>query len=290
MNADHVFEAVYGYDIVYNFAALADLNQALDKPIDTIKINILRNAHILEACRIHKVKRFLYASTVYVYSREGDFYRCSKQASESYLEEYQKIYGLDYTIFRYGSLYGPRSDESNRLYEIVKKALTSDKISYDGSTDSLRVYINIEDSGWSSVVDMGHEFRNESIVFTGQEPMWVLDLLIKLPEILGKLEALNFLEDNQIGHYIRTPYANLPKVVRRYTLLLQIDLSQDLLQSIEEMKIRESTNWNSPYEYIFTKYTKKNLYQNLLPLYENFIYSWISWDCFRKIVARNISG
>lgn len=239
LNFDQVKDAVKGFEVVYNFAALADLNEALDKPLDTIKINILGNAHILEACRLFQIKRFLYASTIYVYSREGGFYRCSKQASESYLEEYQKVYGLDYTILRFGSLYGPRSDESNGLYRIVKRAISSDRISYMGSPDSLREYIHVEDAARASVVAMGEEFKNESVVFTGQEPMRVLDLLKMLAEILGKPEAVDFLEGDQVGHYIRTPYAFLPKVGRKYTLPLHIDLGQGLLQLIEEVKSKE---------------------------------------------------
>ncbi|HQT26382.1 MAG TPA: NAD(P)-dependent oxidoreductase, partial [Burkholderiales bacterium] len=123
LDADKVCEAVRGADAVYNFAALADLNRALDQPLETARINILGNIHVLEACRISKVRRFIYASTVYVYSREGGFYRCSKQAAEHYVEEYQKVFGLDYTILRYGSLYGPRADASNGLFRIVRNAL-----------------------------------------------------------------------------------------------------------------------------------------------------------------------
>jgi UDP-glucose 4-epimerase len=88
--------------VVYNFAAIADINQALEQPIKTANINIIGNLNVMDACHNHGVKRFFYASTVYVHSREGGFYRCSKQASEAYVEEYQKIYGLDYTILRYG--------------------------------------------------------------------------------------------------------------------------------------------------------------------------------------------
>lgn len=73
-----LFEAVKGCEAVYNFAAIADLNDALDNPMATVKINILGNALALEACRMQNVKRFIYASTVYVHSREGGFYRCSK--------------------------------------------------------------------------------------------------------------------------------------------------------------------------------------------------------------------
>ena len=63
---------------VYNFAAIADLNEAIDKPIETVKINILGNVNILEACKNNNVKKFIYASSVYVNSREGGFYKCSK--------------------------------------------------------------------------------------------------------------------------------------------------------------------------------------------------------------------
>mgnify|MGYP003689041927 FL=1 len=73
-------KTIKGSKVVYNFAALSDLNQALEKPLDTISVNILGNLNVMEACRNHGVKRFIYASTVYVHSREGGFYRCSKLA------------------------------------------------------------------------------------------------------------------------------------------------------------------------------------------------------------------
>lgn len=231
-----VSEIVSGFDVVYNFAALADLNQALDKPVDTIRINVLGNTYILEACKKHNVKRFIYASTVYVYSREGGFYRCSKQASESYIEEYQKCFGLDFTILRYGSLYGPRSDESNGLFRIVKSALETGRITYEGSADSLREYIHVEDAARASVVAMGDEFKNQSVVLTGQEPMRVIELLKMLAEILGRPDSVEFLEGDQVGHYVRTPYAYQPKLGRKYIPPMHVDLGQGLLQLIDEVK------------------------------------------------------
>ena len=60
LSFDEINEAVAGSDVVYNFAALADLNEGLNKPIETIKINILGNAHVMEACHNHKISRFIY--------------------------------------------------------------------------------------------------------------------------------------------------------------------------------------------------------------------------------------
>ena len=109
LDLEQLKKTVNGADIVYNFAAISDLNQALSSPIETVNSNILGNINVLESCILNNVKRFMFASTVYVHSREGGFYRCSKQASEAYIEEYNRIYGLNYTILRYGSLYGPRT-------------------------------------------------------------------------------------------------------------------------------------------------------------------------------------
>ena len=228
--------AVMGSDVVYNFAALADLNQALDKPIETVQINVLGNAHVLEACRLHGVQRFVYASTVYVYSREGGFYRCSKQASEHYVEEYQRVFGLDYTILRYGSLYGPRADSSNGLYRIVKNALDTGVIRYQGSPDSLREYIHVEDAARASVTALGEDFRNQSVVLTGQEPMRVTDLLEMLAEILGLSNAVEFVAGEQLGHYVRTPYAYQPKLGRKYMPPMHVDLGQGLLELIDNLR------------------------------------------------------
>jgi len=240
MDQANIFDAISGSEVVYNFAGLSDINEALSKPMETARLNILGNLHVLDACRLHKVKRFMYASSVYVYSREGGFYRCSKQAAEHYIEEYQRAFGVDYTILRYGSLYGPRSDERNGLYRIVSAALESGILHYEGSRETLREYIHVEDAAKASVAALGNDFCNESIVLTGQEPMRVMDLLEMLAEILGLKKAVNFTAGIQTGHYIRTPYAYQPKLGRKYVLPMHIDLGQGLMQLIEA--IQEAPN------------------------------------------------
>lgn len=228
--------AVAGCDVVYNFAAIADLNEALTKPLETVRINVLGNVLALEACRLHGVQRYVYASTVYVYSREGGFYRCSKQSAEHYVEEYRSAYGLDYTVLRYGSLYGPRSDSHNGLWRVVKEALETGKIRYAGSPEAMREYIHVEDAARASVAALGDEFRNQHVVLTGQEPMRVMDLLKMLAEILGIPQAVEFEETDYAGHYIRTPYAYQPKLGRKYVPPMHVDLAQGLLQLIGEIQ------------------------------------------------------
>lgn len=235
-DSNKIHQVVAGAEVVYNFAALADLNQALEQPIKTVNINILGNLNVMEACHKHGVRRFIYASTVYVHSREGGFYRCSKQASEAYVEEYQRVYGLEYTILRYGSLYGPRADDTNGLYRIIKSALKEGVVKYEGNIDSMREYIHVEDAARASVEALNNEFINENIVLTGQEPMLVLDMLKMLAEILGMPEeSIEFMDANYAGHYVRTPYTYQPRLGRKYIPPVHVDLGQGLLQVIDEL-------------------------------------------------------
>ena len=234
-------EAIEGCKAVYNFAAISDIDEAFDEPMETARINVMGNVQILEACRKARINRYVYASTVYVYSREGGFYRCSKQAAEQYVEEYQSRYGLDYTILRYGSLYGTRTDNRNGVWRIIERALDTGKVSYEGNSESMREYIHVEDAARASVHILGKEYSNQHVVLTGFQQMRVLDLLKMLAEILNLPEnSVNFIPTEKLTHYVRSPYAYQPKLGRKYTPPLHIDLGQGLLQMIEEIKSSKS--------------------------------------------------
>ncbi len=237
---------MHDVSVVYNFAALADLNQALESPEKTININILGNLNVMKSCHSHGVKRFFYASTVYVHSREGGFYRCSKQASEAYVEEFQKIYGLDYTILRYGSLYGPRSDETNGIYRIIKTAMEKGIVSYSGDMDAMREYIHVDDAARASIEMINEQFKNMSVVLTGQEPMKVVDMMQMLAEILGfSSNSIEFVESRYAGHYVRTPYSYQPKLGKKYIPPLHVDLGQGFLEVIDELDTIKRNERNS---------------------------------------------
>ena len=81
-----VRDTIKGSFAVYHFAAIADIKEARDNPIDTVSYNVLGTAYILDACREFNIKSLF--CTIYVYSEHGSFYR-SLQAM-AFSENYQK--------------------------------------------------------------------------------------------------------------------------------------------------------------------------------------------------------
>lgn len=230
-----VKKAMKGCDIVYNFAGMADMEEAHENPVETIELNILGNTIILEACRLNRVKRFVFASTLYVYSDKGSFYRSSKQACEIIIENYKDVFGLPYTILRYGSLYGPRATEVNYIYKILKQAVTEGKIISFGKGEDLREYIHVKDAARCSVEILAEEFENQYVIISGAQPMRRKDMLMMINEILGNKIKIDYSPTESDLHYNVTPYHFSPKVAKKYISNYYLDLGEGLLQSLKDI-------------------------------------------------------
>jgi len=232
LDSSKVEEAVKNSDVVYNFAGLADINDASQRPLESVKYNILGNSIILEACCKAQVKRFVFASTLYVYSKAGSFYRSTKQACELLIENYHEIFGLPYTILRYGSLYGPRADDKNFIHRVIKQALTEGKIVREGDGEEIREYIHVLDAAKGSVDILSEEFVNQHVILTGQQQMKIKDLLIMINEMLDNKIKIEFLPAGKNHNYEITPYSFAPKVGKRLTSRTYLDLGQGILDNI----------------------------------------------------------
>ncbi len=235
LDEEAVDKAVAGADVVFNYAGIADIGEANRRPIDTARVNVLGNVILLEACRLAGVKRYIFASSLYVYGKSGGFYRCSKQACELYIENYQAMHNLPYTILRYGSLYGPRADRRNAIQRFVTEALEQGTITYYGAPTALREYVHAEDAATATLSVLEPEFENANIIISGNQPMRVGDLFKMIGEMLGKELTINFQNDPNSGHYQITPYAFMPKVGKKLTPPLTVDLGQGILRVMEEV-------------------------------------------------------
>ncbi|MBO32517.1 MAG: hypothetical protein CMM74_06005 [Rhodospirillaceae bacterium] len=236
LDEDSVRAAVAGQDAVYNFAGLADLNDSIDKPVETVQLNVMGNLNILEACRHEKVNRFIYASSLYVFSHKGAFYGASKKSSELIVEQYGQQYDLGYTVIRYGSVYGERGDANNRIYRILRQALTEGKITFPGDGSEEREYIHGRDAAkLSTDVLESDKYLKQNVILTGIERFKYTDLLSFIKEMMNDEIDIEMLGQDYKGHYVLTPYSFTPSIGVKLVNNPSIDFGQGLLECINQV-------------------------------------------------------
>jgi len=256
LNKEQVNDEVKNSIYVYHFAGLADINEAKQNPMETITSNVLGTANILEACKNNNVERFVFASTIYVYSNLGSFYRSSKQACELIIENYFDEYNLNYTILRYGSLYGRRANQFNFIRAALTQALLDKKIDRKGNGEEIRDYIHVKDAAKASVDILTGEFDNSHIMIKGEQTIKVKELLSMINEIFGNNIKINFSKESLYeSHYKLTPYSFRPRVAKKFILNTYHDLGQGLLDTVYD--IYKKLHKNNPEKLPELKLTDK---------------------------------
>jgi UDP-glucose 4-epimerase len=222
------------YDYVYNLAGFANLDKAVNFPVETFNLNVIGNLNILENCRKHNIKMFIYASSAYAMNNKGSFYGISKLASEKIVEEYHKRFGLNYIILRYGSVYSELPFENNYIYQLVHSALKNKKIEHSGDGNEIREYIHASDAAKLSVdVLLDENYLNKHIILTGNEKMKRLELFRLIEEIANEPIDIILNQSGKNHHYTYTPYSFEPSVSYKLTPNPYIDMGQGILECIK---------------------------------------------------------
>ena len=237
LNPDDISKAMKDCQYVFHFAAQADIGSSSNDPTKTIHNNIIGTQNILEMARRSNIKRVLFASTIYVYSELGSFYRVSKQACEKIIEEYQSEFGLDYTILRFGSLYGPRANDFNAIRSFLINAIKEKKIIRRGDGEELREYIHVKDAARLSVVALKEKHKNKHLIITGNQQIKVKDLLTMIREIFNGEIEIKFDLEEELHHYEITPYNYKPQVAQKITSDTFYDLGQGILDLLYDLEL-----------------------------------------------------
>jgi len=133
-----VFEK-HKIDVINHHAAQIDLRKSLDDPKYDVDVNVNGSINLLQNAIKYGVKKFIFASTGGAIYGEHDYfpadekhpirpyapYGINKNTIEKYLFYYNHVYGLDYIVFRYANVYGPRQ---NPFGECGVVAIFTDKM------------------------------------------------------------------------------------------------------------------------------------------------------------------
>lgn len=232
---DYTSNVIKGFDFVFLFAGVADIKEGNREPMKTFNTNVMSLVNILESCTKNKIKRFIYASSIYVYSEIGSFYKTSKQCAELIIETFSTSKGLNYSILRYGSLYGPGANDFNFIYNAVKQALIEKKITRKGDGSERRDYIHVSDAALATIKELHNKNNSEYLMLTGYQSMKVKNVLLLIKEILGNDIDIEYLPGKMTGHYKLTPYSFKPKVAKKVVLDNYYDLGQGILECMDEI-------------------------------------------------------
>ena len=238
-DCDLLCEITKNIEYIYHFAGLADIAECSEKPKEVALTNIMGTVNLLEACRINGIKRFVFASSAYVLSNSGSFYRSSKRACEDFISDYHEKYGLEYVILRFGSLYGNRSNEKNGVYRIIKALLNNNEYTYNGTGEEIRELINVLDAAKISVNCLDEQHRNAKLLVTGIERLKMRDIIDMIKEILGKDVKVNYSDSTIANHYKITPYNYNLEYSYKIVNNPYVDIGQGIIQVIQELANNE---------------------------------------------------
>lgn len=236
LNLKQVKKATKGQDIVYNLAGISDIGDSIKNPILTTRINILGSVFTLEAAVKYTVKRYIFASSIYVLSKQGGFYKTSKKSVESFIEEYNKNNKLKYTILRFGSVYGNESDPRNGIKKILKSALNNKNIIYGGTSRAERRFLHVNDAIKASIAILKKKYVNKSVLITGNKKIKIKNLIKTIQRILKIKKKVFFKRKPMMGHYDTNPFNDKPKKQIKYMVKPTISLSQGIINIISSLK------------------------------------------------------
>lgn len=232
--------ATKGIDVIYHLAAEANVNKFFDAPLRSNLNTSTSTLSTLEAARINKVGRVILASTEWIYgsvellekmswlndtledpeklsgkvspsmfhiSEETPFaenpdhlYTSSKIAAELFCKNYKTLYGVNYTIMRYGIPFGERARPETVTPIFINKILTDGEITIHGDGSQTRQFIYVRDLAEGNAACLNAKAENQVFNINGREKIKVIDIVTILEEIIGKKAKVKFIEDRK-GNY-----------------------------------------------------------------------------------------
>lgn len=161
--------ALEGVEVVYHLAGLV-LDTVRKNAFGGFTINAMGTLNTLEACRLNDVRRFLFASTFYVYdgipaeehvnestlvqAAKMELFGFTKLAGEAQIKEYARRHKFEATILRFGSAYGP-GNSSNVVRTFIESALAKQPVDIWGSGARRNQYTFVDDIAQGCVLALG---------------------------------------------------------------------------------------------------------------------------------------
>ncbi len=229
----------YPVDIVLNLAARAGVRYSMENPHVYMTTNAMGSLNLLEAMRHRKLSKYVLASTSSLYAGQPmpfvetlavntpiSPYAASKKAAEVMAYSYHFLYGLDVTVVRYFTVYGPAGRPDMSIFRFIQWIDQGHPIQIFGDGKQTRDFTFVDDIARGSIAatrPLGFETIN---LGGGMQPESLLEVIGSLERMLGKKATIEFHPEHPAD--IRETSADITKASRLLEWKPEVSLEEGL--------------------------------------------------------------
>ena len=240
-----------GFDAVINLAARAGVRQSVENPWVYFETNVTGTLNLLDLCRKHEVGKFVLASTSSLYGANNPQpfkedantngplspYAASKKAAEVLCYTYHYLYGIDVTIPRYFTVYGPAGRPDMSLFRFVQWISKGVPVTVFGDGQQSRDFTYVDDIARGTVAALkpvGYEVVN----LGSDRPAVLMDTIKTIEQMLEEKANIEF----QPAHAadVLATWANISKAKSLLEWQPQTTLNQGIQNLVDWYQANES--------------------------------------------------
>jgi len=187
------------YQGVINLAARAGVRQSLEDPWVYVDTNMTGTLNLLEVCRRQGIPKFILASTSSIYGANAPLptpetadsdhplqpYAASKKGAEVMAYVYHTLYGIDVSVVRYFTVYGPAGRPDMSMFRFTQWICEGRPLRLNGDGEQSRGFTYVEDIARGTIQalkPLGYEIIN----LGGHETIKINELIHSLEELIGR--------------------------------------------------------------------------------------------------------
>ncbi len=225
---DALQKQVFGgnrFDAVFNLAARAGVRQSVENPYVYADTNLDGTLNLLELCREHDIGKFILASTSSLYGAHNEMpytesqntdrplspYAASKKAAEAMCYTYHYLFGMDVTVFRYFTVYGPAGRPDMSLFRFTQWISEGKPVIVYGDGQQSRDFTFVDDIARGTIAGLA-EVGYEVINLGSDTPVVLIDAVRLIEEISGKSADIHFEPRHKAD--VTATWANISKAER----------------------------------------------------------------------------
>ena len=193
------------FDGVINLAARAGVRASVKDPWIYVESNMIGTLNMLEICRQTGTKKFIVASTSSIYGEDPPYptpesapsseplqpYAASKKGAEAMCHAYHHLYGIDVTVVRFFTVYGPAGRPDLSIFRFVKWISEGQPVHVNGNGEQSRGFTYIDDIA-RGVIAALKPLDFEIINLGGHEVITINNLIKLVEDVVGKKALIEY--------------------------------------------------------------------------------------------------